>query len=102
MDFVRVLVNKEVTKVQRRCVNVQLCQIGAGTSQNRFDSSRYFAQRKGLHDVVVGTKFQPGNSLRFKSPSGQEDHRHITDEPQFAQDVAAIFNSKDNVQQDQI
>jgi hypothetical protein len=63
MDFMRVLVDEEVTEVQRGSVDVQLRQIGTRTSQDRFNSCRDFAQRERLHDVVVGAEFQSGNAL---------------------------------------
>ena len=47
-------------------------------------------------------KFQPGNPLGFEAAASEEDHRDVTDEPQFAQNVTAVLAAEHDVQEDEV
>jgi hypothetical protein len=97
-----VLIDEQVAEVQRRCVDMQLREIGPGATQYRLDARRDLAQGERLDDVVVGTELQAGDAFGFETSPGEEDHRHVADQSKLAQDVTAVFGAEDDVQQDEV
>ncbi len=74
----------------------------AAATEDRLDAGDKFTGRKRFGDIVVGTEFEPEDSVDLRVASGEEDDRNVGLGPNGAADVEAVeFAREADVEQDE-